>query len=72
MMDGAARDYRDYTESCKKTLDAAPVEIDSVEGWRRRLRRHSFDPVEAQAVRIHIQAANRGAQARVFEVRCYA
>jgi hypothetical protein len=63
---------RDYTVSYKKTLDAAPVVIDSVEGNYQRLRRHSFEPVVAQAVRIHIQAANRGAQARVFEVRCYA
>ncbi len=48
----------DYTVSRKKTPGA--------------VRLHSFDLVEAQAVRIDIQAANRGAQARVFEVRCHA
>jgi hypothetical protein len=38
----------------------------------QRLNRHRFDPVEAQSVRVEVQATNGDAQARIFEIRCYA
>ena len=63
---------RDYTVSYKTAPDAEPIELERVTGNHQRLRRHRFEPVQARAVRIHVHAANRGAQARLFEVRCYA
>jgi hypothetical protein len=43
-----------------------------VRGNYQRLRRHKFSPVEASAVRIHARATHGAAEARIFEVRCYA
>ena len=43
-----------------------------MKGNHQRLRRHRIEPVEAQAVRIHITATNGDDFARIFEVRCYA
>ncbi|MBI1354217.1 MAG: FAD-dependent oxidoreductase [Acidobacteria bacterium] len=63
---------KDYTVSYKTAPDAELIELERVTGNHQRLRRHRFEPVQARAIRIHVQAANRGAQARVFEVRCYA
>ncbi len=48
------------------------VELARVVGNFYRLRRHRFTPVEAEAVRIRVQATNGDPQARIFEVRCYA
>jgi hypothetical protein len=47
------------------------TELARVEGNHQRLRRHRFDPVEAEAVRLHILATNGDKLARLFEVRCY-
>jgi hypothetical protein len=33
---------------------------------------HRFDAVRASSLRIHVQATNGDALARIFEVRCYA
>jgi hypothetical protein len=46
--------------------------VAEVTGNHQRLRRHSFEPVETDAVRIHIAATNGDDLARIFEVRCYA
>jgi len=37
-----------------------------------RLRRHDFDPVEAEAVRVYVHETNGSEEARIYEVRCYA
>ena len=46
--------------------------IARVNGNYQRLNRLRFEPVEAEAVRIHVTAANGAQQIRIFEVRCYA
>jgi hypothetical protein len=63
---------RDYKLSYKPDASSEPVELASVAGNHQRLRRHRFDAVQAKAVRVHVTSANRGAQARIFEIRCYA
>jgi hypothetical protein len=42
-----------------------------VNGNYQRLNRQRFEPVEAEALRIHVTAANGVQQLRIFEVRCY-
>jgi hypothetical protein len=37
-----------------------------------RLRRHTFDSVETDAIRIRVTATNGSEEARIYEVRCYA
>ena len=51
--------------------DGREVELARVEGNHQRLRRHDFDPVRAQSVRIQVPATNGSDQARIYEVRCY-
>ncbi len=63
---------RDYALSYRSTAGATQKTLASVKANHQRLRRHRFDPVEAKAVRVHVTSANRGAQARIFEIRCYA
>ena len=63
---------RDYTVSYRRAASGEMVRLVAVERNHQRLRRHRFDPVEAQAVRIHITATNGDDFARIFEVRCYA
>ncbi|MFP4501338.1 MAG: FAD-dependent oxidoreductase [Candidatus Hydrogenedentota bacterium] len=46
-------------------------EIARVAGNYQRLRRHTFSPVDAKAVRIHCTATNGNPEARIYEVRCY-
>jgi len=43
-----------------------------VQGNHQRLRRHVIDPVEVEAVRVHVTATNGDPLARIFEIRCYA
>jgi hypothetical protein len=45
---------------------------ETVRDYRLRLRRHTFDPVEAKSLRIQITATNGSDTARIYEVRCYA
>jgi hypothetical protein len=45
--------------------------IAEVENNYLRLRRHRFDPVTADAVRINIHRTRGDDLARIFEVRCY-
>lgn len=63
---------RDYTLSYRPAADADWRELVRVRGNHQRLVRHSFAPVEAQALRLQIQATNGDALARVFEIRAYA
>ncbi len=63
---------RDYTLSYRPAADADWRELVRVRGNHQRLVRHSFAPVEAQALRLQIQATNGDALARVYEIRVYA
>ncbi len=63
---------RDYTVRCRRQGGEGWTELASVRDNHQRLRRHRFDAVEAQSVRIEITATNGIPEARVFEVRCYA
>jgi hypothetical protein len=45
--------------------------VAKVNGNYQRLNRQRFEPVEAEALRIHVTAANGVQQLRIFEVRCY-
>ena len=63
---------RDYTVAVRRRGAAAWSEVASVRGNFYRLRRHTFTPVEAEAVRITIHATNGDDAARIFEVRAYA
>ncbi len=63
---------RDYTIAYRPSAGGPLTELVKVDGNHQRLNRHHFAPVEAQAVRIHIRAANGDKLARLFEVRCYA
>ncbi len=47
-------------------------ELAAVRGNFYRLRRHQFEPVELEAVRLRVLATNGDPLARVFEIRCYA
>ena len=62
---------RDYTLSYRASQDDSPTEIAKVTGNHQRLKRHDFAPIEAQSIRIHVQATNGNELARIFEVRCY-
>ena len=63
---------RDYKLSYRSADGAEPKQIAAVQANHQRLRRHKFESVKAKAVRVHVTSANRGAQARIFEIRCYA
>lgn len=53
-------------------LLAGDKELVRVEGNYQRLRRHTFDPVTTDRLRLHVTATNGSDLARVFEIRCYA
>jgi hypothetical protein len=63
-----ARDY----DVVARLADGTERVLASIKGNFQRLRRHRFDAVEAQSVRVVVHATNGDALARVFEVRCYA
>lgn len=63
---------RDYTVAVRKRGAAEWTEVASVKGNFYRLRRHSFTPVEAEALRVTVQATNGDDAARIFEIRAYA
>ena len=62
---------RDYVLSYRAPGKGEWTELVKVEGNHQRLRRHRFEPVEAEAVRLQVLATNGDKLARVFEVRCY-
>jgi hypothetical protein len=53
-------------------LLAGDRELARVEGNYQRLRRHRFEPVTTDRLRLHITGTNGSDLARVFEIRCYA
>ena len=61
------RDYRILVT----TAAGQQVEVANVSSNHQRLRRHEFEPVEAQSLRIEIAATNGSDTARIYEVRCY-
>jgi hypothetical protein len=63
---------RDYELVYRATADGEWQSLAKVTGNHRRLMRHTFAPVEIQAIRLKITATNGDPLARVFEVRCYA
>lgn len=56
---------RDYV------LEAGGRILASVTGNYQRLRRHRFDPVQTDTLRLRVTATNGSDLARVFEIRCY-
>ncbi len=62
---------RDYALLYRKPGAKEWTELLKVEGNHQRLRRHRFEPVEAEALRVHVMATNGPKLVRVFEVRCY-
>jgi hypothetical protein len=62
---------RDYTLLYRKPGSQEWVELLKVEGNHQRLRRHRFESVDAQALRVLVTATNGPKLVRVFEVRCY-
>lgn len=63
-----ARDYELlYTDKAGATRSLAKVT-----GNHQRLNRHTFAPVEAKSIRLHITATNGADTARVYEIRCHA
>jgi hypothetical protein len=62
---------RDYVLSYRKSGDAPLVEIVRKVGNHQRVNRLRFEPIDAQALRLHINATNGDKLVRVFEVRCY-
>ena len=62
---------KDYRVLGRRAGSSEFFEIASVKGNYQRLNRHHFDPVEVEAIRLHVTATNGDDTARVFEVRCY-
>ncbi len=63
---------KDYKLLYRSSADSKWEPLAEVTGNHQRLVRHTFDPVQAQAVRLVATATNGEPLARVFEVRCYA
>jgi hypothetical protein len=63
---------RDYVVTYRSSADGPWTELKKVEGNHQRLNRLTFDPVQAQAIRVQVRATNGDDKARVFEVRCMA
>ena len=62
------RDYRIYLRKAGSEELSLAVEVT---GNYQRLKRHRFEAVEADAVRVHVTATNGTPKARIFEIRCY-
>lgn len=56
------RDYR---------VKAGDKVLVSVNGNHQRLNRHRFEPIRTNSLRVEVDAANGGDEARIFEIRCY-
>jgi len=63
---------RDYTLEYQPENGADYEVLAEVTGNYQRLRRHRFDAVSAARLRLRIHNTNGEAEARVYEVRCYA
>lgn len=62
---------RDYRIEADAGDGRGFVEVLRAQGNVQRLRRHTFEPIVAKAVRIRIDATNGADTARIYEVRCY-
>jgi hypothetical protein len=62
---------RDYTISYGQTGIPGVNPLARVSGNYQRINRHRFAPIEAERVRIHVEATNGDEFARIFEIRCY-
>lgn len=62
---------KDYTLLYQPAESKEWVELAKVAGNHQRLRRHTFAPVQARALRVKVAATNGDKLARIFEVRCY-
>jgi hypothetical protein len=62
---------KDYELQYRESEKGEWKSLVDVKGNHQRLRRHEFEPVQAQAVRLKVTATNGDKLARVFEVRCY-
>jgi hypothetical protein len=60
------RDYHIQQRTCDGWTDVV-----AVDGNYRRFRRHTFDPVETDAIRLVVDATNGVPWAEVFELRAY-
>jgi len=62
---------KDYTLTYRSTGgDSGTLAV--VKNNFQRVNRHNFEAVEAQSVRVEVEATNGDSQARMFEIRCYA
>ena len=61
---------KDYRVRCRMA-DGSTRTLADVKGNFQRLRRHQFDPVDAQSLRIEVENTNGDRLARIFEIRCY-
>ncbi|WP_238325834.1 FAD-dependent oxidoreductase [Bryobacter aggregatus] len=63
---------KDYSVLVRKKGTSGWETVATVKGNYQRLNRVKFQPVEAEAVRVHVTATNGVEEARIFEIRCYA
>jgi hypothetical protein len=62
---------KDYTIEIKNKQGNWTT-VAEITGNYLRLRRHNFQTVETQAIRIQIKSTNGVKEARIYEIRCYA
>jgi hypothetical protein len=63
---------KDYVIEGKKAGSNEWTPLAEIKDNIHRLRRHNFDAVKLDAVRVNISATNGDELARIYEVRCYA
>jgi len=63
---------KDYRLLYRDNASGDWKEIVAVTDNYQRIRRHTFDPINAAALRIEITATNGNDEARIYEIRCYA
>jgi hypothetical protein len=61
---------RDY-DLVARTADGKEHTLTTVTGNFQRQRRHRFEALEIQSLRLIVHATNGDSLARVFELRCY-
>jgi hypothetical protein len=63
---------RDYQLLYRPPVQSDWITLGTFTGNHQRLRRHTFEPFTASALRLHVLATNGSDTARVYELRCYA
>ncbi len=63
---------KDYTIEGRKAGSKEWTKLAEIKDNIHRLRRHNFDAVKLDAVRVNISTTNGDELARIYEVRCYA